>query len=62
MAIFFAYVPIFNFFFFAATDAGSASSSPALKRLLPNEAAALIATSTIFSALAFLLPAANTCA
>jgi hypothetical protein len=43
-----------------ATDAGSASSSAAFKRLLPNEAAALIATSTIFSALSFLLPAANT--
>jgi hypothetical protein len=42
------------------TDAGSASSSAAFKRLLSNEAAALIAASTIFSALSFLLPAANT--
>jgi hypothetical protein len=43
-----------------ATDVGSASSSAAFKRLLSNEAAALIAASTIFSALSFLLPAAIT--
>jgi hypothetical protein len=42
------------------TDAGSASSSAAFKRILSYEAAALIAASTIFSALSFLLPAANT--
>jgi hypothetical protein len=44
-----------------ATDAGSASSLAALRQILSNEAAAFIAASTIFSALWFLLPAANTC-
>jgi hypothetical protein len=43
-----------------SSDAGSASSSAAFKRLLFNEAAAVIAAGTIFSALSFLLPAANT--